>query len=877
MISGAPISGSPIAGGPLVAIPYVDPEYQFSGDAAVLVWAEFTDAQNTGYYWSKVALADPAAYYGGYKDASILEWGEIQRALSDYRGAYEGATFACTRSDTDRLLRGLLGAAATRVMFGRPILIRSISDAGRRALQTPRTLARGIVRQVEPVAPLKFKITAEDYFSAKFTIGASDVQIPRRTITRADFPAAPLEALDRPVPILYGHLGDGLIVDKIGSRVPVITGDPGSGFFLDGPYPYAGFGVLPPTDATIDPPRLPAVTAIAGGTVSADVPDATYGVIMTTVDASGRESNPSSFYYNAPNVGRGSWAAANTSVQTVAVDGSQAIRVSWAAMPGAARYRVYLGYYYFGARWVQMIDTAATTCTFTTSPSSADAPDPANITPGAAPPRFTQLWHYSVSAVISGGETGRSVEVFGTSSPYRRPIRIEWFPVPGATAYKVYRRAPGGVIDRVWTVTAPPDPQPVTVYFDDDLLDTSVTYLTTPPGVRGLVPVTYVGELADVTGTAWSAFLVCGHAVKAIDGWFAGGVAIDYTTAGVSWAVPGWPGFSTYFPNTGSPQYRDLNGRRYTLIYVRGPDAAAAIANTAPITLNVQGIETAGDGSGALITALPLQYRHALQNWLLGDYQAGAWLASPPMPGEATLAQIDDPSFDYVATLFAARVSGGYPGAFLLGAGAERISMRDTMTRFHLCGMDAGFNRKMQFFVTTINPDPGLLAKSVALTQLREIHADSVTIADDVSQWFNVHPYDYARDYQTAAADPWTGSGEARDDALISAYGGETRTAPRVQLHMIRDPTVASSIMGIRLLLTAEPPRLVTCAAGLEALDIEPGDLITITHLEGPGAGWTNNPLRVARHDFNPETLTVRLEAYDANRIVGAHVAAGAA
>jgi len=206
----------------------------------------------------------------------------------------------------------------------------------------------------------------------------------------------------------------------------------------------------------------------------------------------------------------------------------------------------------------------------------------------------------------------------------------------------------------------------------------------------------------------------------------------------------------------------------------------------------------------------------------------------------------------------------------MIGARGERLSMRDVMTRFHLCGIDAGFNSKTQFFVTA--PDPNVdLSQTRVFTQAHEIHAESLAIVDDNSQWFNVHPYDYRRDYNENAPTEWELTGEARDAQLIADYGGEQRTAERVQLHMVRSLAVAEDIMSWRLRLMGEPPRLVTFDVSLDALDIEPGEIVRVTHLDGIGAqGWQQHPVRVTRHEYDVERLKVRLEAYDANRVLAA-------
>ena len=53
---------------------------------------------------------------------------------------------------------------------------------------------------------LSITFSAEDHLALVMGIGSNDVQLPQRTISRADFPTCPDDALGQPVPILYGDL-----------------------------------------------------------------------------------------------------------------------------------------------------------------------------------------------------------------------------------------------------------------------------------------------------------------------------------------------------------------------------------------------------------------------------------------------------------------------------------------------------------------------------------------------------------------------------------------------------------------------------------------------------------------------------------------------
>jgi hypothetical protein len=65
---------------------------------------------------------------------------------------------------------------------------------------------------------------------------------------------------------------------------------------------------------------------------------------------------------------------------------------------------------------------------------------------------------------------------------------------------------------------------------------------------------------------------------------------------------------------------------------------------------------------------------------------------------------------------------------------------------------------------------------------------------------------------------------------------------------------------------------MVRFLTNLRGLNVELGDVITIDHIEGIGTtGWEGWPLRVIRHEFDPEKLSVWLECTDVNRELRQH------
>ncbi len=835
---------------------------QQTGGIIGIHWIHFLDAIGVDHIWSKVDLADPATYYGGFKSAIVKTWGLIKRSLSDRRGQHEASTFSWTVSDTTREVRGLLAGATTRFFTGNNVVMRSIEDRLRRLLQTPLTVVRGIVRDYRPLSPLLFEFTAEDYFAAQFEVGTEEQQIPKRTISRVDFPSCPIETINAPVPIIYG---DETSAGLSATPAPVISGDPTLGAFVDDGGNWVTGSANMASAAAV--PSGVTVGLAAGGTLSTDVPNGEYGVIVTAVDVNGNESDPQVMYFGGPSIGRGSFASGPLSPSYVAApDGTEKIQVSWSASAGAVKYRVYLSYYYFGARWQQRIEvTAPTTSTEFTDGwawGSVPAPSaPGAYTPGATGPLFQWFGWYAVTAIMPDGETAKTADIFGASGPYRRTMRVQWIPVVGATGYRIYRRGLG-TWDRRWTVAGQ-----ATNFFDDDLLDTGVEYLAAEVPHGGHAP-TYVGQMADSSGFLWQAFLVAGHAVKEIPACYQNGIRIDPGKFGVDWAVPGQTGFATYFPNTGSVQYRDINGHRYTLLYVRGPDGDDAANGVRKISVDVKGIESVGDSSGSLITSIPLQYLHALQNWGIGNYLSGAWLSSPTMPDDATLSQIDEASFAAVDVILQTRIPGGYVGAGVIGARGEFVSLRDFMARWITSlGADGGFSRKTQYMVTAINDSPAVLASALSFDAVTDIIADTFETTDEVPEMFNRTPASYDRDYSGQGNADWRQTFLLSNSSSIANYR-QTRTAERLFLYFVRAAGTAGNIMARRLYLSSDPPRWVRFTTGLRGLSVELGDVILVTHHGGIGsAGWTNQPIRITRHEFNPDAYTVTLEGYDVSKI----------
>lgn len=387
----------------------------------------------------------------------------------------------------------------------------------------------------------------------------------------------------------------------------------------------------------------------------------------------------------------------------------------------------------------------------------------------------------------------------------------------------------------------------------------------------GLVPVIYVGEreLGDGynPGVGWHEFLVCGHACKAILSWYQGGVRCADSTENVDWLIPGFAGWTAVL---GAAKYRDFNGHRYTVVYGRGPNGDAAADGSNPLTLNVQGVEATGDGEGDLITDGFDQYLHLMRNYVLQTYTGGNWFTSGPLwpigLGLSAVEVLDDASFAAAKALAATRFEGGYPGAFMIGAGGEQDAVRTWIQRLNI-GLDAfsGFSQRSQYMVSMIDTRSSTLAAAKRFRQATEIWNGTFSTPEKVNDFENLMVYNYQRDYQNGL---WKQPLIELSDADSITNSLQTKRSAALDLWIPKTLNQALDVLGRRLIRTKEPPRYVIFKTGLQALATELGDIIKVTHVQGIGAtGWVDRAVFVMRHELDPDRLSITIEGIDVERL----------
>jgi hypothetical protein len=839
-------------------VPPIEQTFEDGGVSHPLTWITLTKKDGSKHPYSEVDLNDPPSYYDGYKRPRVERFLTIARGLSDRDGQIEHMAFgavlsdiATDRFDIDREFRATLADAVNQYLTNRPLEVWFVDDVERRRLGLPRLAAVGFVNDYAPTADLQFELKGADWLKKKFSRKRRAQQGWQPLITAADFPACPEETLNSPAPLIYGSLGIGGSDAVVGVTITV------------GPQPVAA-------PANFD------LSLVAGGKTAGVTRYYTVSAFVAGVESD------------------------QTPVLVERTTNTQkTIRVNWDAVSGAEFYRVYSSHrsdFLQGA----LLDVS----------SSVTQYDDVTVLPNENREWITgtnwllmlrQNFQYLVYAKVGGGLFSIPGTAYTVITPIadrrevpstriQRNITVSWTAHPGAVdGYRIIRRRSyysdwDAEYNRQWDVAAG-----VLSVTDDNVVTTPVTMPTgelIATSAAGQAEATFVGigAYGSPTPITVSALLIARHACARVGNIYipnttdaAEGetsttyLAVPDSAFGVTWFAPDHPGW--IYPT----KYVEINGQRFTLIFTTIeplPDR---------VFVDVDGIETAADGTGTLIRSIVDQRLHFMVNfiapdtpWATGPYLTAASTVFPHLPD---IPLVDEVSHAAVKASLATRLSGtDYEGATIIGAAREFVSALDALARFQQSGdFDQTFNRKGQ---DTVSCEPIEAALDLpVIGDVLSIRQGSFNLIDQVqSAFFNIIPYVHSRDYTGREKSGWKGNAEIRSDESITNYDQE-REAPKMELHACRANTPQGSatiadVMARKLARFQDPRRIGSLQMPFEGLNYEPGSVVAITHLEGIGAeGWTGREVRIIRHEVEPTTGLIRLDFYDLTAVLENHEA----
>ena len=98
---------------------------------------------------------------------------------------------------------------------------------------------------------------------------------------------------------------------------------------------------------------------------------------------------------------------------------------------------------------------------------------------------------------------------------------------------------------------------------------------------------------------------------------------------------------------------------------------------------------------------------------------------------------------------------------------------------------------------------------------------------------------------------------------------GRPRASPQpVEMRCVRDHMTARDVASRRLLRRQYPPAYVKVVEPLDGLDRDPGDIVRITSIEGPGTGYDETPVFIKEITFDPNTRRVTHLCRDLTAII---------
>lgn len=338
-----------------------------------------------------------------------------------------------------------------------------------------------------------------------------------------------------------------------------------------------------------------------------------------------------------------------------------------------------------------------------------------------------------------------------------------------------------------------------------------------------------------------------------------------------------------------SELYSVLGGFRITLLDLEQTHPAANLARYGriPLTANVCGRETVGDGTGSTITSAPRQAVHVLNTEWAQTVGDADW---PSQAARNGFSIIDVASWEAVKTVSEGRISGGYIGAFVFGHSYEQVTLRWFLEQcITSWDIEPFINRFGQLAATML--DRTDTAASVPHdTAVLHIQEGSFSINPSAFAVENVTRYVYRRKYVQALqqlnpeegarlpadafqADWLSGLQEVTNSTSITALGGdplgrrENQTV--LEMELTRDEATAVNVAQQRNDLRAPKNGRAEATYTVQlqrADDAELGDLRMVTHPEGLGSsGWVaqRTQIRAIEEDWNEMTVTLTVRDVD--------------
>lgn len=386
-----------------------------------------------------------------------------------------------------------------------------------------------------------------------------------------------------------------------------------------------------------------------------------------------------------------------------------------------------------------------------------------------------------------------------------------------------------------------------------------------------------------VDGTPYYVWMIAGHACKDVPA-----IRIDdvVTPEGSDWLIPTQGGhtgvFGTSFEDIESASFPGVF-RRYTLLYgVVGNTDPDAVANgEKKLTVHVSGVETVGNGTGALITDRFQQYKHFCINFVANygpdSYQSGSWLTNPHWNiFDADVPIVHTATFNQCTSIGSLRLpdNDGYIGAAIIGAEpGSQASVRKWLADWNRsCGCQFGITHRGRIAIYLLHPTDEIKANAPVLTDAYEILRDSFSTRFDWTGQAN--QIRFRGDYEYADG-RWRTEGVAINQNSVDGYGAIP--SPLREFPFAPGITALNHLAVLEGRVRAHPPQIVTLEAtigpdpvtGASLGYAELGDYRNYVHVAAVGTERQVRLGQVIGHSINTDTRTVQVTLLDCEDLIG--------
>jgi hypothetical protein len=305
-----------------------------------------------------------------------------------------------------------------------------------------------------------------------------------------------------------------------------------------------------------------------------------------------------------------------------------------------------------------------------------------------------------------------------------------------------------------------------------------------------------------------------------------------------------------------------------THVFIPTGHVATEAHKNGGVTLAANVCGVLGSDGTETITQLFYIYQAVFEMLILADQESvgGYYGAIAPQWADGR-SMVHSPSFEDAQALSIERIGGnGYMGGFVLG-GPENgaVSLRELLRRMSNSG-DCRFTQTMGGQVKCVPLDDTTDVDSTPIlrepARLRALPTPSYAI-DQVE-----NPVLCAFDWDDDKQRWRVPQARIQNDRALLRMGRPRPSPQPVEMRCVRDYMTARDVASRRLLRRQYPPAYFPVVESVDGLDRDPGDVIRITSIEGPGQGCVERPMFIEETTYDPNARRVMHKCRDLSAII---------